>query len=90
MSCSDATPCRALTSWCLAEYAHTVSSGFPPWWRLGLAITEIVLAAGLMVAAVTEGGWYWWAGAVAAAILALINLSVYLRTGRERRRPPNP
>jgi hypothetical protein len=31
----------------------------------------------------TEGGWYWWAGAIAAATLALINLSVYLRTERE-------
>jgi hypothetical protein len=51
---------------------------------------EVVLAAGLMVAAVTDGGWYWWAGAIAAAILALINLSVYLRTERERRRPPDP
>jgi hypothetical protein len=46
-----------------------------------------VLAAGLVVAAVTEGRWYWWAGAIAAAILALINLSVYLRTERERRGP---
>jgi hypothetical protein len=66
-----------------------VTSGFPRWWRLGLGITEVVLAAGLIVAAVTEGGWYWWAGAVAAATLALINLSVYLRTERERRRPPD-
>jgi len=48
-----------------------------------------VLAAGLMVAAVTEGDWYWWAGAIGAATLALINLSVYLRTKRERRRPPD-
>ena len=44
-----------------------------------------MLAAGLVVAAVAEGGWYWWVGAVAAATLALINLSVYLRTERERR-----
>jgi membrane protein implicated in regulation of membrane protease activity len=48
-----------------------------------------VLAAGLVVAAVAEGSWYWWAGAIAAAILALINLSVYWRTERERRRPPD-
>jgi hypothetical protein len=34
--------------------------------------------------------WYWWAGAIAAATLALINLSVYLRTQRERHRPPDP
>ena len=62
----------------------------PRWWRLGLAITEVVLAAGLIVAAMTEGGWYWWAGAIAAATLALINLSVYLLTKRERRKPPEP
>jgi hypothetical protein len=68
----------------------SVSAGFPRWSRLGLAITEVVLAAGLIVAAVTEGDWYWWAGAIAAATLALINLSVYLRTERERRRPPDP
>jgi hypothetical protein len=49
-----------------------------------------MLAAGLIVAAVTEGGWYWWAGAIAAAALALVNLSVYLGTERERRRPPDP
>jgi hypothetical protein len=72
------------------KYAQSVSPGFPRWWRLGLAITEVVLAAGLIVAAVTEGGWYWWAGAIAAATLALINLSVYLRTERERRKPPEP
>ena len=48
-----------------------------------------MLAAGLIVAAVTEGGWYWWAGAIAAAILALINLSVYLLAKRERRRTPD-
>jgi hypothetical protein len=72
------------------NYAHSVSSGFPRWWRLGLASTEVVLAAGLIVAAVTEGGWYWWAGAIAAVSLALVNLSVYLRTERERRRPPDP
>ena len=72
-----------------AKYAHSVSSGFPRWWRLGLASTEVVLAAGLIVAAMTESGWYWWAGAIAAATLALINLSVYLRTERERRRPPD-
>jgi hypothetical protein len=69
---------------------HSVSSGFPRWWRLGLAFTEVLLAAGLIVAAVTEGGWYWWAGAIAAATLALINLSVYLRTERVRRKPPHP
>jgi hypothetical protein len=67
-----------------------VSSGFPRWWQLGLANTEVVLAAGLIVAAVTEGGWYWWAGAIAAATLPLINLSVYLITKRERRKPPEP
>ena len=49
-----------------------------------------MLAARLIVAAVTEGGWYWWAGAIAAATLALINLSVYLLTRRERREPPEP
>jgi hypothetical protein len=49
-----------------------------------------VLAAGLIVAAVTEGGWYWWAAAIAAAILALINLSVYLLAKRERRKSPEP
>ena len=58
-------------------------SGFPRWWRLGLACTQIALAAGLIVAAVSEGGWYWWAAAIAAATLALVNLSVYLRTERE-------
>jgi hypothetical protein len=73
-----------------AKYAHSVSSGFPRWWRLGLASTEVVLAAGLIVAAVTEGGWYWWAAAIAAAILALINLSVYLLAKRERRKSPEP
>jgi hypothetical protein len=73
-----------------SKYAHSVRSEFPRWWRLGLAITEFVLAAGLIVAAVTEGGWYWWVGAIAAATLALINLSVYLRTERERRTPPEP
>ena len=67
-----------------------MSSAFPRWWRLGLSITEVVLAAGLIVAAVTEGGWYWWAGAIAAVALALINLSVYLITKRERRKPPEP
>jgi O-antigen/teichoic acid export membrane protein len=51
---------------------------------------QLVLAAGLIVAAVTDGAWYWWAGAVAAAALALVNLSGYLRTERERRRPPDP
>jgi hypothetical protein len=75
-----------LTSCAWPEYAHSVRSGLPRWWRLGLAITEVVLAAGLVVAAVADGSWYWWAGAIAAAILALINLSVYLRTERERRR----
>ena len=49
-----------------------------------------MLAAGLIVAAMTESGWYWWAGAIAAATLALINLSVYSRTERERRRQPSP
>jgi hypothetical protein len=48
----------------------------------------VVVAAGLIVPAVTDGGWYWWAGAIAAVLVALINLSVYLRT--ERRRPPDP
>ena len=80
-------PCRALPPGAWAKYPRSVSSGFPRWWRLGLAITEVVLAAGLIVAAATEGGWYCWAGAIAAAALALINLSVYLRTERERRRP---
>jgi hypothetical protein len=90
MSCADATPpCRALPRGAWPKYAHSMGSGFPRWWRLGLAITEVVLAAGLIVAAVTEGNWYWWAGAIAAATLALINLSVYLRTERERRSPPD-
>jgi hypothetical protein len=90
-SCADATPpCRAVLRSAWPKYTRSVSSGFPRWWRLGLAITEVVLAAGLIVAAVTEGGWYWWAGAIAAATLALINLSVYLRTERARRRPPDP
>ena len=85
MSCADATPpCRALPRGAWPKYA------VPRWWRLGLAITEVVLAAGLIVAAVTEGGWYWWAGAIAAATLALINLYEYLRTERERRKPPDP
>jgi hypothetical protein len=79
-----------LPPWCFGPITlHSVSSGFPRWWRLGLAFTEVLLAAGLIVAAVTEGGWYWWAGAIAAATLALINLSVYLRTERVRRRPPD-
>ena len=73
-----------------SKYANSVSSGFPRWWRLGLALTEVLLAAGLIVAAMTEGGWYWWAGAIAAATLALINLSVYLRTERLLARPPDP
>jgi hypothetical protein len=91
LSCADATPHAAPYLLVLGlAYAHSVSSGFPRWWRLGLASTEVVLAAGLIVAAVTEGGWYWWAGAIAAATLALINLSVYLRTERERRNPPVP
>src|SRR4030095_362240 len=72
------------------KYAHSVSSGFPRWWRLGLASTEVVLAAGLIVAAVTEGGWYWWAGAIAAAILALIKLSAYLRKQRGARGATDP
>ena len=67
-----------------------MSSGFSRWWRLGLAFTEGLLAAGLIVAAMTEGSWYWWAGAIAAATLALINLSVYLRTERLLARPPDP
>jgi hypothetical protein len=79
-----------LTRGAWRKYAHSVSSGFPQWWRLGLAITEVVLAAGLIVAAIAEGGWYWWAGAIAAATLALINLSVYLGTERERRGPRDP
>src|SRR5215203_4097372 len=91
MSCADATPpCRALPRGAWPKYAHSMSSGFPRWWRLGLGSTEVVLAAGLIVAAVTEGDWYWWAGAIASAALALTNLSVYLRTERERRRPPEP
>jgi hypothetical protein len=91
MSCAHATlPYRALTRGAWPKYAHSVSSGFPRWWRLGLATTEAVLAAGLIVAAVTEGGWYWWAGAIAAATLALINLSVYLLAERKRRIPPAP
>jgi hypothetical protein len=49
-----------------------------------------LLAAGLVVAAVAEGGWYWWAGVIAAATLALVNLSGYLRTERTRRRPSDP
>ena len=90
-SWADTTPpYRALPRDTWSNYAHSVNSRFPRWWRLGLAITEVVLAAGLIVAAVTEGGWYWWAGAIAAATLALINLSVYWRTERERRRPPEP
>jgi hypothetical protein len=91
MSCADATPpCRALPRRAWPKYAHSVSSGFPRWWRLGLAGTEVVVAAGLILAAVTEGGWYWRAGAIAAATLAFIHLSVYLRTERERGRPPDP
>jgi hypothetical protein len=90
LSCADATPSAGPFRGALPKYAHSMSSGFPRWWRLGLAITEVVLAAGLIVAAGTEGGWYWWAGAIAAATPALINLSVYLRTERERRRPPVP
>ena len=75
----------------LAQYAQSMSSGFPRWWRLGLTSTEVVLAAGLIVAAVTEGGWYWWAGAIAAKTLASNQpVPVYLRTERERRRPPDP
>jgi hypothetical protein len=88
MSCADA-PLQGAPYLVMRgpKYPGSVSSGFPRWWRLGLAVTEVVLAAGLIVAAVTEGDWYWWAGAIAAATLALINLSVYLRTERERRRP---
>jgi hypothetical protein len=79
-----------LTSWCFGPITlHSVNSGFPRWWRLGLACTEVLLAAGLIVAAVAEGGWYWWAGAIAAATPALVSLSVYLRTERVRRRPPD-
>ena len=91
MSCADPTPpCHAVHRGAWPNYAHSVSSGLPRWWRLGLATTEVVLAAGLIVAAMTEGGWYWWAGAIAAATLAVINLSVYLRTQRDRRRSPDP
>ena len=79
-----------LTRGAWPNYPQSVNSGFPRWWRLALAGMAVVVAAGLIVPAVTEGGWYWWAGAIAAAILALINLSVYLRTERERRRPPDP
>ena len=89
MSCAHPSMPR-VTRGAWPKYAHSMSSGFPRWWRLGLASTEVVLAAGLIVAAVTEGDWYWWAGAIAAATLALINLSVYLRTERERRGPPDP
>ena len=67
-----------------------MSLRFARWWRLGLASTEAVLAAGLIVTAVTEGGWYWWASAIAAATLALINLSVYVLTRRERLTEPEP
>ena len=67
-----------------------MNAGFPRWWRLGLAGTEALLAAGLMVAAVAEGGWYWWAGVIGAATLALVNLFGYLRTERTRRRPSDP
>jgi hypothetical protein len=48
---------------------------------------EVVLAAGLIVAGTTGGGWYWCAGAIAAATLALISLSVHLITKREPRKP---
>ncbi len=48
---------------------------------------EVVLAAALITRAVTEGGWYWWAGAILLAMLALFSLSVDLRTERKRRRP---
>ena len=80
---------RRLTSWCLAQIRSQREFRIPPWWRVGLATTEVALADGLIVAAMTEGGWYWWAGAIAAATLALIKLSVYLRTERERSSPPD-
>jgi hypothetical protein len=64
----------------------SVSAGFPGGGDLGSPLRN-VLAAGLIVAAMTEGGWYWWAGAIAAATLALINLSMYLRTELESSRP---
>jgi hypothetical protein len=67
-----------------------VSSVFRRRWQLVLASMEVVLAAALITRAVTEGGWYWWAGAILLVMLALLSLSVYLRTERKRRRPSNP
>jgi hypothetical protein len=67
-----------------------VSSVFRRRWQLVLVPIEVVLAAALITRAVTEGGWYWWAGAIFLAMLALLTLSVYLRTERTRRRPSNP
>jgi hypothetical protein len=56
MTCADATrPCRAF-SWCLAQVRSQREFRVSRWWRLWLASTEVVLAAGLIVAAVTEGG----------------------------------
>jgi hypothetical protein len=55
--CGDLeTSCTDVLLYFVAVPAHGVSSGFPRWWRLGLASTEVVLAAGLIVAAVTQGG----------------------------------
>jgi hypothetical protein len=59
-------------------------------WQLVLASMEVVLAAALITRAVTEGGWYWWAGAILLAMLALLSLFVDLRTERKRRRPSDP
>jgi hypothetical protein len=76
-----------LTSECLAQIHSQREFRVPPAVATWARQYGVVLAAGLIVAAVTAAGWYWWAGAIAAATLALINLSVYLRTERARRRP---
>jgi hypothetical protein len=67
-----------------------VSSGFPRWWRLGLASTEVVLAAGFDRGRRDGGRLVLGGGRHRGSDLALINLSVYLLTERERRRPPDP
>ena len=56
MSCADAHPSMPrLTSWCWAQIRLHREFRVPQWWRLGLA-RGVVLAAGLIVAAATEGG----------------------------------
>jgi hypothetical protein len=72
------------------HYAPQREFKVPPVVATWAPIYGSLLAAGWIVAAMTEGSWYWWAGAIAAATFAAINLSVDLRSQRVRRKPPDP